>query len=405
MHLYVPDKKTKVKEEYVDSKGKKKFKSKTVVEKDWASATWKAQGWTADTVRFALAMAGDTMNDANFETDVANNLIIEFELALKWIQEVIADQASLRTGDLSIQDKVMHIRMDECIREADSMFAGMKFSQAMKWGYYDMRIARKKYREYHTKCGIPMHHDVIMRFIEASTIMLSPVATHWCENVWRNVLGKDGSVTKAAWPALSANPDANAMILNEFVEDTIKSIKDMRAKSAKKKKRKKKGGKGGESKDAAGAAAAASAGPPVRGVLYVQTTYPDWKKKVFSFLRSKWDDASQSFAGSTKKDLISGVMQLAKDDAGLQEQGKKLSGIVAYIVAGAEQRGVAVLSEEPPFDEISVLTEYSKFLASELELPEGITVVPASTAPEGNLAAANAEPGAPCLDELPAAAQ
>ena len=59
----VPIVERKHKEEYVDAKGKKKSRKIVTKEKNWEAAQWRSQSWTADTVRFALAEAGDTMND------------------------------------------------------------------------------------------------------------------------------------------------------------------------------------------------------------------------------------------------------------------------------------------------------------------------------------------------------
>ena len=73
VHLNVPIIERKHKEEYVDAKGKTKSRKIVTKEKHWEEAQWRSQSWTADTVRFALAEAGDTMNDANFQTDIANN--------------------------------------------------------------------------------------------------------------------------------------------------------------------------------------------------------------------------------------------------------------------------------------------------------------------------------------------
>ena len=73
VHLNVPIIERKHKEEYVDAKGKTKSRKIVTKEKHWEEAQWRSQSWIADTVRFALAEAGDTMNDANFQTDIANN--------------------------------------------------------------------------------------------------------------------------------------------------------------------------------------------------------------------------------------------------------------------------------------------------------------------------------------------
>merc|ERR1719329_2027334 len=108
----------------------------------------------------------------------------------------------------------MHLRLDECISEADTMYEEMKFSQVVKWAWHVVRQYIQKYRKYSAKCGIPMHKETIKRVIRSQIIMLSPICTHWCENIWRNVLKEEGSVTKADWPLLSAmNTDDSVVML------------------------------------------------------------------------------------------------------------------------------------------------------------------------------------------------
>ena len=89
VHLHVPEIETKKKVKYIDSKGKEKTKKVTEKSKSWKDASWKAQSWTADTVRFALAEAGDTRNDANFKTDVCNKMISELDTQLSFIKEIV----------------------------------------------------------------------------------------------------------------------------------------------------------------------------------------------------------------------------------------------------------------------------------------------------------------------------
>jgi leucyl-tRNA synthetase len=147
VHLNVPIVEKKIKEKYTGSDGKEKTRKVVVKEKNWKEASWKSQSWTADTVRFALAEAGDTMNDANFQTDIANNMIMELENQQLWIISMITgveadgtkSKVELRDGEMSIQDKAMHLRLDECISEADTMYEEMKFSQVVKWAWHVVR--------------------------------------------------------------------------------------------------------------------------------------------------------------------------------------------------------------------------------------------------------------------------
>ena len=49
--------------------------------------------YSADCMRWALADAGDSMDDANFETTTANAAILRLTKELAWIDEVLAPGA------------------------------------------------------------------------------------------------------------------------------------------------------------------------------------------------------------------------------------------------------------------------------------------------------------------------
>ena len=189
------------------------------------------------------------------------------------------------------------------------------------------------------------------------------------------VLNEEGSVTKADWPALSdfkEEDKVDVMLKADYLEDIVGSFRDKRAKAKKKK----------------GVAA------PERGVVYVQTTYPEWRQTLLKFLMSKWDDEKKGFVVD-KKALIVEVGALQKEDAGLKAQGKMLNKVLAFIMQAAEKRGKSALVSKWPFDEAAVLAEFSKFIAAEMQLSKGIEIVVDST----EKAAENAEPGKPDIVE------
>ena len=59
----------------------------------------------SDAVRLALADAGDTMDDANFETSTANSAILRLTKELAWIKEVLKEKDDLRQGQIIFADR------------------------------------------------------------------------------------------------------------------------------------------------------------------------------------------------------------------------------------------------------------------------------------------------------------
>lgn len=54
--------------------------------------------FSADAMRLTLADAGDSVEDANFVENTADAAILRLFTFIGWVKEIIATEASLRTG-------------------------------------------------------------------------------------------------------------------------------------------------------------------------------------------------------------------------------------------------------------------------------------------------------------------
>lgn len=67
------------------------------------------------------------------------------------------------------------------------------FKLALKSGLYDLTHARDTYREAATNAGVGLHKDMVFRYFELQALLLSPIAPHWAEYIWLEVLKKVSS--------------------------------------------------------------------------------------------------------------------------------------------------------------------------------------------------------------------
>ena len=79
----------------------------------------------------------------------------------------------------------------------------MLFREALHSAFIDLQDARDVYRN--STHGQDMHRDLVARYIEVQTLLLSPIAPHTTEHIWCNVLQRPQSIMRAAWPALTAS--------------------------------------------------------------------------------------------------------------------------------------------------------------------------------------------------------
>ena len=261
---------------------------------------WKPQSWSADALRLALADGGDTNDDANFESETANMAILRLTQDLAWITEL----CKVRSGDdsatislrksgttLSTMDKVFHTKMNELIADADYQYSRQQFKSALKSCFYEMGNARNQYVNYHKLAKLSMHEDVVMRYINAFVVMLSPICSHWSEYVWMDVLGNKTSIMKALWP-VTVDVDPVVKQIYKYISDTIDSFRKSLAPPKKKKKKKK------------GAAPEKPYVKPTQAYVYVGVAYAPWRIELLGLLNQIYENNDKSFPKSSIKELM-----------------------------------------------------------------------------------------------------
>jgi leucyl-tRNA synthetase len=78
----------------------------------------------ADATRFALADAGDALEDANFVPTTANAAILRLHTQLEFIStEVLGELERLRTGEFTFADRVFESKMNQLIKLSDQAFS------------------------------------------------------------------------------------------------------------------------------------------------------------------------------------------------------------------------------------------------------------------------------------------
>ena len=75
----------------------------------------------------------------------------------------------------------------------------------MKYGFYELQTARDWYREVTGDVG--MHADLVQYWIRISALLILPIAPHFSEHVWSDILKEPSTVQNARWPTPSSTPD------------------------------------------------------------------------------------------------------------------------------------------------------------------------------------------------------
>ncbi|QEU60571.1 Cdc60 [Kluyveromyces lactis] len=226
----------------------------------------------ADASRIALADAGDTVEDANLDESNANAAILRLYNLKEWAEEMVKDIETLRTdSEYGFFDIAFENEMNSLIEQTYKQYAATNYKSAMKYGLFDYQAARDYYRE----ASDVMHRDLVLRYIETQVLLLAPVAPHFADYIYREVLKKEGSVQNAKFPTVNKPVDIGISVSLEYVRDLQRSIREAEGQALKKKK-----GKGSD----------VDVSKPAKLTLYIIETFPEWQTKYIDLVRELFEN-------------------------------------------------------------------------------------------------------------------
>lgn len=368
-----------------------------------------ADRFSPDAMRFALADAGDGMEDANFDTVTADSalsrLFVEEATCRLWTAVLEGNASAVaavhkeigsstiiptfRSGEAdSFMDRLFNARISHCVIEARSAYASMRFRDALKYAFYELQAARDNYRDSVDKTGSTMHAGLMKHFLHVQAVIMAPLCPHWAEELWETI-GRPGgaaSVHDAGWPAVEA-PDALTMDSGLWLLGLAHDIRS--TVDGEMRKLNKKAAKGAEiTLDAC--------------VVYTKDAYLPWQVLVLDTLRGmRGDDGS--FPPTAMKELQAAIAA-SSDEA---VAAKKPKDVMAFGAACIKTTTSKLLST-PAFRDREEIARNMDFLISATGLKQ-IIVMDADDAPEKHATKVNrVVPGSPVVvgftAEAPAAA-
>ena len=316
--------------------------------------------YSSDAMRFALADAGDTIEDANFVDDTANAAILRLTKELVWIEEMLAlgkSDGSRRGDKSSFADRVFENAINVAIAQTQENFEKMMFRDALKTGFYDLQSARDAYR---VLCGgdSGMHVELALKYIEVSTLLIAPFCPHTCEHIWGALLQKEGTVTKAGFP-VGSPPDAKLAAAAKYLDETCGSVRKGVAKATA--PQKKKGG-------------GTSGGPKVCNAanVFVADSFVGWRSTCLGILRDNFDPKKPE---GDRFPPMNSILDAVKNSelstqADFKNVMKQVMPFVKFKMVEAQAIGADALSEKLIFDEKLVLVENLEHIKKVCDLVE-----------------------------------
>ncbi|RWS26990.1 leucine--tRNA ligase: cytoplasmic-like protein, partial [Leptotrombidium deliense] len=306
--------------------------------------------YSADGCRFALADAGDGIEDANFLEKQADIGVLKLNNFYEWSKEMIASMDTLRDGPIdSFADRSFNNCMDILINETDRHYNATMFKEALRTGFFEYQDARDKYREFAGSKG--MHKQLVIKFIETQAIILSPICPHIAECVW-SLLKKSNMIVREKWPETPQETDANLQASYNYLIDSCHSFRiRLKAYFTSKTKSKDKSKSGTVPK-------------PTAATIYVAKKFPPWQQIILNILK----EAYQKNNNNLPENKV--IAQIVGKNEALKSFAKKVMPFVEMRKQLLKTRGAAAFEETATFDEMDVLTNNLEYLKSILEVDD-----------------------------------
>lgn len=298
--------------------------------------------YTADCVRFALADAGDTLDDANFLEETADHAILRLYSLLEFILETMALPNDHSNIALGYPEKLLLAQLENVKGSAYIAYENMQYREALKVGFYELVNAKDRYLQLQAK----PNKAVLLEFVENLILILAPIVPHFAEYVWRDLFKRSTSITSENFPkAKEANANDMVIQMDTYLRDLNHSLRTGLSAASKPKKN------------------ASQPSIVLNAVqIYVAKDLPDWQAAIINLLKKHYNVKTAQFEA---------------DDATMAKEAMALSCITSDVkkktmpfLADVKKNVLTLQSDRGfirtlPFDEMAFLENHESWIDKE----------------------------------------
>jgi len=302
--------------------------------------------YSADGMRFGLADAGDTLDDANFMDQNATAGLLRLYVQIVWVEDVMGSLSSLRSGPTnSFMDVAFESAINRAIEETERYYERTQYREALRTGFHELQSARDHYRT--VAEDVKMHRDLVLKFIEVQALLICPICPHFAEKVWK-LLGKTGSVLKASWPSVGPI-DKVALSKDKYIEDILYNFRSKIGVFLKKAKNAK----------------------VTEAEITVSLSFPEWHRKALEYMHTVYNKQTKEFKPDSE--MLEHFRGMNLDAAVL----KKVMSLIVELKNEVKTRGEEALQLKLPFDEKELIESSLPYVCRSLEVGKVVVKVAA----------------------------
>jgi len=190
----------------------------------------------ADPIRLSVLATAELLQDAEFNPRIAKSMCERLERLYKFVEEIAKNAGKRKVSQKSLTaiDRWILSRLQEHIRNATEALDklavrkaihGILYELDQDFQWYQRRIADQKENARRKSTIAYVFNEVI----DAQIRMLTPIAPHTCEELWK-ITGKEDFVSLSPWPTpdetkVDIRAEENEKLIMGLLDDTQNIIK------------------------------------------------------------------------------------------------------------------------------------------------------------------------------------
>lgn len=309
----------------------------------------------ADATRVALADSGDTVEDANFLDDIANNAILRLFSLKELAEAIIAATGDVMNGrpasssftfrpghqPACFADRVFAAELDRTVMVTRQFYEQAMYREVIKHALYELQNARDRYRDMTVvHCTFPnswfgMQHSLMMRYLEIQARLLAPIIPHLSDYFWTVLLNRTDSVLTCG-PLKADSYDDTVLQTNAFVASCAHDFRIQMQRSKE---------------------------PVNAGTVYIASDYPAWQRKIHDLAKVSYLEDKEYVMAVNKHVLPLCTTKLSKKQC------------IPYAMEHRKQTHTSTKPTAAQFSEEEVLKECVDYLGASLRIAISIEVV------------------------------